>query len=226
MSMPVAVSELDLTDPSIWEEPLEGEEELWFERFRSYLAMPKPRRLLTLYKDDLAKTIQQAELTGSAIGRKKRLVKPSSPPGSWKTAFKEFHWEVRARACDRYKMRQQDADLREWELELRKKMKLAAEDNFRLADEMAKRALETKIKVTEKGEVLELPAHWTARDIAAFRVAAADIGAKAVRRPEVDLVQAVEVLIAEGILDTEVLDAAEQGYEQLRECLRKSIQKE
>lgn len=221
--MPLELSDLDLADPVTWEEPLEGENDLWFDRFRAYLLMPKPRRLLTLYKDENARIVQQAELTGSTIGRQKRLVKPSSPPGSWKTAFKNFFWNERARAADRYKMRQQDLALREWEMELRKKMKLAAENNFELADEMAKRALDVKVKTTDKGEVIELPAHWTARDIAAFRLAAAEIGTKAVRRPEVDLIQAVEVLVAEGLFGPEVLDAAEAGYEQLRNTLRKSI---
>ncbi len=227
MSEETGTLSIDFLDPATWEEPLEGENDMWFERFRNYLMLPKPRRMLTAYKEENNKIIQQSELAGTEIGRKKRLQKkPNSIPGSWKEATKKFMWVERARAYDRYKMRQQDMMLKEWEIELRKKMKLAAEDNFRLADEMAKRALETKIKVTDKGEVLELPAHWTARDIAAFRLAAAEIGTKAVKKPEVDLIQAVEVLITEGILDAGILDAAEESYEQLRENLRRAISKD
>jgi len=215
---------LDFTDPATWDEPLEGETEMWFARFRDFLAMPKPRGLLPLYKDDCEQVIQQSAVSGSSAGRKKRMNKPpNSAPGSWKDARKKFHWDARARAYDRYKMRQQDEELREWEMQLRKKMRLAAEDNFRIADEMSKRSLDTKIKVTDKGELMEMPAHWTARDIASFRLAAAELGTKAVRRPEVDLIQAVEVLVAEGLFDADVLDAAEAGYDGLRETLRRAI---
>lgn len=197
---------------------------MWFNRFRIYLLMPKPRSLLGSYKLEDAAEVEGDNTGTDRVGRIKRLKKPpKSAPAAWKNAMTSFHWQLRARAYDRYKTRLEEQNIREWEIELRKKMQAAAEDNFRLADEMAKRSLEIKTKVTDTGTVLEMPAHWTARDIAAFRLAGAELGTKAVKRPDVDLIHAVELLVAEGILDSEILDAAEQGYDSLREAVRDAV---
>jgi len=216
---------VDTTDPRYWEEPLEGESNALFAKFQVYLAMPKPRSKLGAYKSDMEMDLDRPTSgPGNRRGQLNRLKKPpKTVPQSWREAFRDFDWEKRAAAYDRYNAKLQLQKIHDWELEYRQELMDSAKDSFRLANEMSTRSLETKVKITDKGEVMEVPAHWTARDIATFRLAGAQLGKQAIQKPEVDVLQAIELLVAEGILDGDVLDAGEQGYDELRERVRSAI---
>jgi hypothetical protein len=216
---------VDTTDPTYWEMPLEGESNALFAKFQLYLATPKPRSKLGAYRADMEmEQDRPANTPGNRRGQLNRLKKPpKTVPQSWREAFRDFEWEKRAAAYDRYKAKQQLQQIQDWEMDYRQELMDGAKDSFRLAKEMSTRSLETKLKITDKGEVLELPAHWTARDIATFRLAGAQLGKQAIQKPEVDVLQAIELLVAEGILDGDVLNEGEQGYDELRERVRSAI---
>ena len=104
-------------------EQLPGEKDIWYKRFCKWLLMPGGRRvLLQVYNEE--QRLVQADKEESA-GLPHQPYKPAkSVNGSWKKAFKDYHWEQRSEAFDQsirdetldnWKHRQEKNRQAEWE---------------------------------------------------------------------------------------------------------------
>jgi hypothetical protein len=87
MADPLSIEE---TSDTPWERQ-QGESGLWFDRFCLYLSLgPARTRLAAVHAEDRRQNRPLTRWT----------------PGSWRDAFKKFHWEQRAQAYDEHRRKQ------------------------------------------------------------------------------------------------------------------------
>lgn len=203
---------------------------MWFGRFQYYLEIGPERNIEIAYRAWLA-----AQAHKQASLNKKGL----RCPQNWRDAMKAFQWEQRATSYDthiaeeklRIQRQLEKEDLEKWE----ERARLLRDRKWELSDELnalCRKGLRfplTTQTIEEDGRtVVVAPQKWTFRDMIAAAETSVDLGDRALGKPDVDIITAIEVVIAEGVFPDDVnaklLAALESGFDQWRDRIRNAIQ--
>lgn len=160
---------------------------------------------------------------------------------SWRKGAGKYHWEERAAAYDAWMIEEkqkirrklEQEELQKWE----ERARALRDRKWELSEELNKLCRrgflypldQQIINQTDDGKqvVIVQPQKWTFRDMVAAAEASADLGDRALGKPDVDLITAIEVVIAEKVFPDEIntllLEALDSGFEQWRDRIRDAI---
>ena len=158
---------MTLTDDYPEWEPLPGEPNEWYKRFRRYLLLPGKRSLLAAYNAERGEK-----------GRKKA----TGCPDNWRNAFKRWNWEGRSQAWDAHNNEKAFLEWRQRQTALREREWQTAQACFTKADEMLKFPIAQK-KIINGTTIIE-PGKWTFRDAATILVASSNLARRACQMDE------------------------------------------
>lgn len=221
------------TPLQIWEKPWHDpqENDRWFGRFRYYLELGPERSLDSAWRNWKSKQPQDVQ----------QKIKGVRPPKTWREAKENYQWVERCKAYDQWMSEQklqihrklEQEELKLWEersRELRKRKWELSEELDKLCRKGFKFPLSTQVISDDGQSVIVTPSKWSLRDMIAAASTSADLGDRAVGKPDVDLITAIEVVIAEKIFPDDVnvklLDALDSGFEEWRDRIRSALDKQ
>lgn len=224
------------TTPAIalrsWESRLPGESARWFRRFQRYLLAPGDRSYLDTARSEqldveierYKKRLPVAALDEAALASLEAKVKKKirTPSGAWMEAVEQFRWDERAAAYDDYQFRVDQAEIARYRSQLRSREREMSKRLGDRAQEMLDHPLTREHKIKDGKVTVVEPSRWTMRDAVAMFEMMSVLGRRGAGMHEVDLLTALDVLIAEG-LDPGVLQISEEGYESFRDRVRDAL---
>lgn len=188
-----------------WERQPNEPNEL-FRRFHRYLTLSGRRSLLAAYNSDRLER-----------GRKNS----TGTPQTWQNVYKEWRWEERAAAWDRYNQIQ---ELEEWK-ERRRQLRQAQWEDAHIGIAKAKEMLKLPIvrKSSSDGQTTIVPADWTFRQAIAILAECYGLARQASGFTTLTEEEALQVLVDLGVFPPEIVHLGTEALRQATQSILDAI---